>query len=68
MTDFQNLFILITGRERMAYIVLDYLEEGYMELALILKTQLMISSPLCNVSKKEREREREREREDTVVI
>ena len=44
---------------------------GFMELALILKTQLMISSPLCNVSKKgggEREREREREREDTVVI
>ena len=36
--DFQNLFILITGRERMAYTVLDYLEEGYMELALILKT------------------------------
>ena len=35
--DFQNLFILITGRERMAYTVLDYLEEGYMEIALILK-------------------------------
>ena len=62
MTDFQNLFILITGRERMTYIVLDYLEEGYMELALILKTQLMISSPLWNVSKKGREREA------TVVI
>ena len=38
MTDFQNLFILIIGRERMAYTMLDYLEKGYMEVVLILKT------------------------------
>ena len=36
--DFQNLFILIIGREIMAYTILDYLEKGYMEVVLILKT------------------------------
>ena len=36
--DFQNLLILSIGRERMAYTVLDYLEEGYMELVPMPKT------------------------------